>query len=102
VPPDKAGLAAGLINTSQWLGAALGLATFTAIATSRTNHLLAQQASLPFALTQGLRLALLCCSIFLAAAALIGLRATNTRGEPQPIVDPVLGPASIGTQPAQP
>lgn len=102
VPPDKAGLAAGLINTSQWLGAALGLAIFTAIATSRTDHQLAQQASLPFALTQGFRLALLCCSIFLAGAALIALRATNTRGEPQQVVEPVLGATAIETQPAQP
>jgi EmrB/QacA subfamily drug resistance transporter len=101
VPPDKAGLAAGLINTSQWLGAALGLAIFTAIATSRTNHLLAQQASLSSALTQGFRLALLCCSLFLAAAALIALRATNTRGEPQEVVEPVPGPAAIETQPAR-
>lgn len=40
VPPDKAGLAAALVNTSQQLGAALGLAIFSAIATSHTNHLL--------------------------------------------------------------
>jgi EmrB/QacA subfamily drug resistance transporter len=82
VPADKAGLAAGLVNTSQWLGAALGLAVFTAISTARTNHLVATHAAHGFALTQGFRLALLCCSIFLAAAALIGVRATNTRGEP--------------------
>ena len=41
VPPDKAGLAAALINASFQLGAALGLAIFSAVATSRTNHLLA-------------------------------------------------------------
>ena len=99
VPPDKAGLAAGLINTSQWLGAALGLAIFTAIATSRTNHLLAQHATVPLALTQGFRLGLLCSSIFLAAAGLIALRATNTRGEPQQVVEPVPGPAAVETQP---
>jgi EmrB/QacA subfamily drug resistance transporter len=99
VPPDKAGLAAGLINTSQWLGAALGLAIFTAIATSRTNHLLARHAPVPLALTQGFRLGLLCSSIFLAAAGLIALRATNTRGEPQEVVDPVPGPAAIEAQP---
>jgi MFS family permease len=82
VPPNKAGLAAGLINTSQWLGAALGLAIFTAISTARTNHLLATGATPAVALTHGFRLALLCCSVFLAAAAAIALRATNTRGEP--------------------
>jgi EmrB/QacA subfamily drug resistance transporter len=88
VPPDKAGLAAGLVNTSQWLGAALGLAIFTAIATARTNHLVAVHAPRAFALTQGFRLALLCCSIFLVVAALIALRATNTRGDAQEQTEP--------------
>ena len=41
VPPDKAGLAAALVNASQQLGGALGLAIFSAIATSRANDLLA-------------------------------------------------------------
>ncbi len=41
VPADKAGLAAALLNASQQLGGALGLAIFTAIATSHTPHLLA-------------------------------------------------------------
>jgi EmrB/QacA subfamily drug resistance transporter len=99
VPPDKAGLAAGLVNTSQWLGAALGLAIFSAISTARANHLLLAHAAPPVALTQGFRLALLCCSIFLAAAGLIATRATNTRGEPQraiePANDPQLGEASV-------
>ena len=81
VPPDKAGLAAGLVNTSHWLGAALGLAIFSAIATSRTGDLLAAHVSRPEALTGGFQRALLACSLFLLAAAVIGLRATNTRGE---------------------
>jgi EmrB/QacA subfamily drug resistance transporter len=84
VPADKAGLAAGLVNTSQWLGAALGLAVFSAISTARATHLLQNHAAPSVALTEGFRLALLCCSIFLAAAALIATRATNTRGEPLP------------------
>jgi predicted MFS family arabinose efflux permease len=82
VPPDKAGLAAGLVNTSQWFGAALGLAIFSAIATNRTTGLIAAHASLPEAQTQGFHRALLASSLFLLAAAVIGLRATNTRGEP--------------------
>jgi MFS family permease len=41
VPAHKAGLAAALVNASQWLGGALGLAIFTAVSTSRTNHRLA-------------------------------------------------------------
>jgi EmrB/QacA subfamily drug resistance transporter len=82
VPPDKAGLAAGLVNTSQWFGAALGLAIFSAVATNRTTELIAAHVSLPEAQTQGFHRALLASSLFLLAAAVIGLRATNTRGEP--------------------
>jgi MFS family permease len=82
VPPDKAGLAAALINASLQLGAALGLAIFSAIATSRTSYLLTIHVGRPAALTSGFHLALLASSVFLVAAALIGLRATNTRGEP--------------------
>jgi EmrB/QacA subfamily drug resistance transporter len=82
VPPDKAGLAAALVNTSTWLGGALGLAIFSVIATTRTQHLLTAHASQPDALTAGFRRALVACSLFLIAAALIALRATNTRGEP--------------------
>jgi EmrB/QacA subfamily drug resistance transporter len=81
VPPDKAGLAAGLLNTSLQLGTALGLAIMSAIATARTNELLAAHVSLPDALTVGFQRALLACSIFVLAAAIIALRATNTRGE---------------------
>jgi EmrB/QacA subfamily drug resistance transporter len=95
VPPDKAGLAAALINASFQLGAALGLAIFSAIATSRTNHLLTSHRALPAALTSGFHRALLASSIFLVAAAVIALRATNTRGEPiseveagAPTIDP--------------
>ena len=38
VGEDQAGLAAGLLNTGQQLGGALGLAILSAIATSRTDH----------------------------------------------------------------
>ncbi|MGZ4250736.1 MAG: MFS transporter [Solirubrobacteraceae bacterium] len=84
VPPDKAGLAAALINASTWLGGALGIAIFSAISTSRARHLLAAHASTPDALTSGFHSALLAGSIFLLAAALIASRAINTRGEPLP------------------
>jgi MFS family permease len=84
VPADKAGLAAALVNASQQLGGALGLAIFTALATSHTEHLLAAHTPALHALNAGLQRALLASSIFVAAAALIALRATNTRGE-QPV-----------------
>jgi len=84
VPGDKAGLAASLINASQQLGGALGLAIFTALATTRTNHLLGDGASQAHALTSGFQRALLAGSIFILASAFIGRRATNTRGEAAP------------------
>ena len=84
VPADKSGLAASLLNASQQLGGALGLAVFTALATSRTHHLLATHASHATALTGGFQRALLAGSVFILAAAIIALRATNTRGEVDP------------------
>ncbi len=88
VPADKAGLAAALLNASQQLGGALGLAIFTALATSHTNHLLAAHTPPAQALTAGFQRALLAGSIFILAAAVIALRATNTRGEaPDPAAD---------------
>ena len=81
VPADKAGLAAALITTSSTVGAALGLAILTAIATSRTNHLIPAHAGAAHALTSGFHTALVVCSAFLVGAAVIAARATNTRGQ---------------------
>jgi EmrB/QacA subfamily drug resistance transporter len=91
VPEDKAGLAAGLLNASQQLGTALGLAIFSAIASARTAALLGAHASPQQALTAGFHRALLACAIFLLAAAAIALRAANSRGEPaaRPVVTTV-------------
>jgi EmrB/QacA subfamily drug resistance transporter len=81
VPANQAGLAAALLNASQQVGGALGLAIFTAIATSHTNHLLATHTSTPEALTSGFQRALLASSIFLLASAAVALRIHNTRDE---------------------
>ena len=81
VPADKAGLAAALLNASQQVGGALGLAIFSAIATSRTSHLLAINTAMPEALTSGFQTALLAASTFLLVAAVIATRTTNTKGE---------------------
>ncbi len=82
VPPSLAGLASALINASFQVGAALGLAVLSALATTRTHSLLAAHATPAVALSSGFHRALLAGSIFVAAAAVIGLRAANTRGEP--------------------
>jgi EmrB/QacA subfamily drug resistance transporter len=98
VPADKAGLAAGLLSTSQQLGMALGLAVLSAIATARTNHLLTAHVSRPEALTSGYQRALLVCSIFVLAAAVIATRIPSARTAAQPVVvadDPALEPATL-------
>jgi MFS family permease len=92
VPADKSGLAAALLNASQQLGGALGLAIYSAVATSHTRQLLAAHATPAHALTGGFSRALLVGSIFLLAAAPIGLRATNTRGEQPEGLDEITEP----------
>src|SRR5216117_3141951 len=53
VEQDKAGLAAGLLNTGQQLGTALGLAILSALATARTSSLLHAGDTLTRAATDG-------------------------------------------------
>jgi EmrB/QacA subfamily drug resistance transporter len=79
VPGDKAGLAAGLLNASQQVGSALGLATLSVVATTRTDDLIAAKAPIVVALDAGYHRALLAGSVLMAAAALIALRISNTR-----------------------
>jgi EmrB/QacA subfamily drug resistance transporter len=95
VPADKAGLAAALLNASQQVGGALGLAILTAIATARTNHLYAEHAAPAHALTSGFHRALFTGAVFVLATAVVALRTTNSRGEEAgaapitPAVEPV-------------
>jgi MFS family permease len=53
VSHDQAGLASGLINTSQQIGGALGIAVLSAIATSVTSDALAGGTAQPQALVDG-------------------------------------------------
>jgi EmrB/QacA subfamily drug resistance transporter len=85
VPSDKAGLAAGLLNSSQQVGSALGLAILSAVAITRTDHLMAAQVPPAVASDAGYHQALLAGSILMAAAALLALRIGNTRN-PAPLV----------------
>jgi EmrB/QacA subfamily drug resistance transporter len=88
VPAGQAGLAAGLLNASQQLGSAIGLAILSAIAISRTESLLAAHAAQPEALTSGYHRGLLAGSIFMVAAAAIALRTSNTRAAGPPVIVP--------------
>jgi EmrB/QacA subfamily drug resistance transporter len=69
VERSEAGLASGLINTSQQIGGALGIAALSAVATSTTNDAIARGSEAPFALTDGFQAAF----VGGAAAALVGV-----------------------------
>ncbi|GAA1621601.1 MFS transporter [Nocardia ninae] len=85
VPADKSGLAASLLNSSQQLGGAFGLAVLTTVATSYTADLLATGTPPPEALASGFSRALLASGIAILVAAVIGLRTYNTRSNDAPM-----------------
>jgi len=85
VPSGQAGLAAGLLNTSLQVGIAVGLAVFSALATTRTQHLLTVHTNPAHALVGGYGLALRAASIFLAAAGLVALGTVNSRDDTTPL-----------------
>jgi EmrB/QacA subfamily drug resistance transporter len=83
VKDHEQGLASGLINTSQQIGGALGLAVLSTIATTRTHHALAHGAtSVPHALTDGFQSAFLGGAIIAAlglVATLVLIRTRDSR-----------------------
>jgi MFS family permease len=87
VPDSDAGVAAGLVNTTQQVGAALGVAVLSTVAASRTSHLLAAGRPAADALTGGYHVAfgtgagLAAVALVLAAVV---LRPAGSRREPEP------------------
>jgi MFS family permease len=89
--PDDAGLASGLINTSQQVGGAIGLAVTTTVAASHTAALLRTGDRFTAALNGGLHEVFAVTGALAVASALIAailIRRGPTAGEVLPSVPP--------------
>jgi MFS family permease len=83
VRDDDAGLASGLINTSQQIGGALGLAVLSTIAISRTDELTAAGPPTPGALTEGFQSAFTAGAGFAVLGIVLGLLLIKGRPRPE-------------------
>src|SRR5262245_33937957 len=73
VPAKDAGLASGLINTSQQIGGALGIAVLSSVAIAQTNDAAKAGDAVPQALTSGFQAAFWVGAVIAAAGVLASL-----------------------------
>jgi EmrB/QacA subfamily drug resistance transporter len=90
--PEESGLASGLVNSAQQIGAAIGVAALATVAAARTTHVLGQFGGTPSAsqnaqaLTLGYDRGFLIAGILVAVAAvvaLLGVRASDHQHSPE-------------------
>jgi EmrB/QacA subfamily drug resistance transporter len=88
VAERDAGLASGLVNTTQQVGGALGVAVLSTLAISRSDDLIAGGTAAPVALTEGFQIALIAAAGFALAGALAVVALVRGRRQPEPVAEP--------------
>ncbi|WP_127506433.1 MFS transporter [Actinoplanes solisilvae] len=104
VQPEESGLASGLINTSQQLGSAIGLAALSSVAAAYTADLIAGGTGANEALVEGFDRSFMIAGVILlvsAAVVIIGIRSSDGRhlGGPEAQADSENAPV-INLEPA--
>ena len=95
VQPAEAGLASGLLNTSQQIGGALGIAVLSSIATATTSDQLATGTAPAFALTDGFQDAFIAGGIVAFVGILVSIFVVRGRDlEEVPEVEPAFEQAA--------
>jgi predicted MFS family arabinose efflux permease len=95
--PEEAGLASGLINTSQQIGGAVGIAILSTIAVSKTDDALATGTAAPVALTDGFQAAFWAGAAIAFLGVLVSLffvRGRDLQEQEAHAVEPALEPAA--------